>query len=119
MVAGREHDRIRLQPWESELSNLYDASGWQRCATRRRYRRTWHSPEVVARWEDDLFHYMRQVRVQRRLSDLRGEARRVFGALAPLQACLRLFRSIGCIRRIVVLAWRPSASPVDDLIQRS
>src|SRR5262252_1766318 len=82
MVAGREHDRIRLQPRESELSDLYNASGWQRCASSRRDGRTRHSPEMVARWEDDLFHDMRQVCIQRRLSDLRGKARRVFGALA-------------------------------------
>jgi hypothetical protein len=84
MVAGRELDRIRLQPGKSELSNLYDAPGWQRCAPSGSYGRTRHRPEMVARWEDDLFHDMRQVRVQRRLSDLRGKARRVFGALARL-----------------------------------
>src|SRR5215468_9293835 len=82
MVAGREPDRIRLQPGKSELPDLYHASGWQRCATRGRYGRTRHRPQVGTRWKDDLFHDMRQVRVQRRLSDLRGKARRIFGALA-------------------------------------
>src|SRR5262249_29895724 len=86
MVAGWERDRIRLQSGEPELSNLYDATRRWRCAAGRRYGRTWHRPEVVARWKDNLLHHMREVRVQRRLSDLRGETRCVFRALAPLQA---------------------------------
>src|SRR5262249_9383314 len=85
MVAGWQPDRIRLQSGESELSNLYDASRWWRGSARRCYGRTWHRPEVVARWKNNLLHHMREVRVQRRLSDLRGETRCVFRALAPRQ----------------------------------
>ena len=72
LTAGRhlrrtEHDRIRVQPWEPESSDLYDVSGWKRRATRRGYGKTRHGSEMVARRRGDLLRHMRQVRVQRRL----------------------------------------------------